>query len=324
MEDALTNQITKFLLELGQWFGFMGKQYKIMVGTRDYSFDLLFYHTRLRRYIVIDLKVDEFKPEYAGKMNFYLTLADEQLRQEGDEASIGLILCKTKDGLVAEYALRDTSKPIGISEYAISSKLPKDIKGELPTIREIEMRMDEDMKELESPADKKFKKIKQLIAQLNKEELKERQTAKHCHQIFEQILIPLKRKLQKDMQQVTKEFETCEWYIHILNATFTKEEEARKELQLQKKVNYMSLEVQLKGFRKAGVKAFSLWNNEICFDLQDYYYAIGKDRHQQNQWMQKLYHQKPTAKELNEIADKFCENLYDSMQQQLERVVQLK
>ncbi len=112
LEDALTTQITKFLIELGQYFSFMGRQYKLVLGEKEYFFDLLFYHTRLKRYIVIDLKIDDFKPEYKGKMEFYLNLADEQLKQKDDEKSIGLILCKTKDGLVAEYALRDSSKPI--------------------------------------------------------------------------------------------------------------------------------------------------------------------------------------------------------------------
>jgi predicted nuclease of restriction endonuclease-like (RecB) superfamily len=138
LEEALTNQITKFLLELGQWFAFMGKQYRVLLGDKEYFFDLLFYHTRLKRYIIIELKIDDFKPEYKGKMDFYLQLADEMLKQNDDENSIGLILCKTKDGLVAEYALRDSRKPIGIAEYTINKKLPLTIRRELPSIEELE------------------------------------------------------------------------------------------------------------------------------------------------------------------------------------------
>ena len=138
LEEALTSQLTKFLLELGQWFAFMGRQYKVMLGEKEYFFDLLFYHTRLKRYIIIELKIDDFKPEYKGKMEFYLQLADDILKQRDDESSIGLILCKTKDGLVAEYALRDSRKPIGIAEYTLNKKLPSSIRRELPSIEDLE------------------------------------------------------------------------------------------------------------------------------------------------------------------------------------------
>jgi YhcG PDDEXK nuclease domain len=128
----------------------MGRQYKLMLGEKEYFFDLLFYHTRLKRYIVIDLKIDEFKPEYKGKMEFYLNLADEHLKQADDEKSIGLILCKTKDGLVAEYALRDSTKPIGIAEYKINELLPDEIRGDLPTIEELEIQIDKEYEELKA------------------------------------------------------------------------------------------------------------------------------------------------------------------------------
>ena len=138
LEEALTSQLTKFLLELGQWFAFIGRQYKVILSEKEYFFDLLFYHTRLKRYIIIELKIDDFKPEYKGKMEFYLQLADDILKQRDDESSIGLILCKTKDGLVAEYALRDSRKPIGIAEYTLNKKLPSSIRRELPSIEDLE------------------------------------------------------------------------------------------------------------------------------------------------------------------------------------------
>jgi predicted nuclease of restriction endonuclease-like (RecB) superfamily len=143
LEQALINQIEKVLLELGEGFALYGRQYKLTAGGKEYFIDLLFYHTKLRRYVVIELKIGEFLPEYVGKMNLYLGLTDDKLKDKYDEATIGLILCKTKNKIVAEYALRDTSKPIGIAEYRIAELLPEDIKGELPSIEEIEAKLDQ-------------------------------------------------------------------------------------------------------------------------------------------------------------------------------------
>jgi len=143
LEQALIRQIEKVLLELGEGFALYGRQYKLNAGDKEYFIDLLFYHTKLRRYVVIELKIGEFMPEYVGKMNLYLGLADDKLKGKYDEPTIGLILCKTKNKIVAEYALRDTSKPIGIAEYKIAEMLPDDIKGELPSIEEIEAKLDQ-------------------------------------------------------------------------------------------------------------------------------------------------------------------------------------
>ncbi len=138
LEKALLENIRKFLLELGVGFAFVGSQYNLKVGGQDFYIDLLFYHLKLRSFVVIDLKMIEFKPEFAGKMNFYLSAVDDLIKHEKDEPSIGLILCKSKNGVVAEYALRDMKKPIGVSEMQLLEKLPENLKGKLPTIEELE------------------------------------------------------------------------------------------------------------------------------------------------------------------------------------------
>ena len=138
LEHGLTEHIREFLLELGVGFAFVGSQYHLEVGGDDFYIDLLFYHLRLRCFVVIDLKMKKFTPADAGQMNFYLTVVDDLLRHTGDAPTIGLILCKEKNRIVAEYALRDTRKPIGVSEYRITESLPKELKGSLPTIEEIE------------------------------------------------------------------------------------------------------------------------------------------------------------------------------------------
>lgn len=138
LENALTEHITKFLLELGAGFAFVGKQYHLEVGDQDFYIDLLFYNIKLRSYIVIELKKGAFKPEYAGKLNFYLSVVDDTLKGEFDQASIGLLLCQDKNKVVAEYALKDINKPMGISAYQITESIPENLKGSLPSIEDIE------------------------------------------------------------------------------------------------------------------------------------------------------------------------------------------
>ena len=139
IETALVQHITAFLLELGQGFAYMGRQYKLTLEGEEYFLDLLFYHTRLRCYVVIELKAGEFKPEYAGQLNFYLNVADDFVRSEGDGPTIGLLLCRSTGGkLRAEYALRGINKPIGVSEYQLTEAIPDSLKGSLPTIEQIE------------------------------------------------------------------------------------------------------------------------------------------------------------------------------------------
>jgi predicted nuclease of restriction endonuclease-like (RecB) superfamily len=139
LEDALINHLIKFLLELGSGFAFIGRQYLIKVEDKEFYIDLLFYHTRLHCYMVVELKIDEFKPEYTGKLNFYLSVIDEQLKTKNDQPSIGLLLCKKAGKLIVEYSLRNVNKPIGVSEYKlVTESVPIYLKGKLPTIEEIE------------------------------------------------------------------------------------------------------------------------------------------------------------------------------------------
>ncbi|RVU81540.1 DUF1016 domain-containing protein [Leucothrix sargassi] len=138
LEQSLVTHITQFLLELGTGFAYMGKQVAIKVGERDFYLDLLFYHTRLHCHVVIELKVTDFEPEHVGKLNFYIKAVDEQIRQEGDQPTIGILLCKSKDQTVVEYALSGMQKPLGVTEYQLTQSLPDDLKDSLPSIEAIE------------------------------------------------------------------------------------------------------------------------------------------------------------------------------------------
>ena len=137
LERSLLDHLRSLILELGKGFAFVGSQYPLQVGGQDYYLDLLFYHLRLRCFVVLELKIEEFKPEFAGKMNFYLSAVDDQLRHETDGPSIGIILCKGKNAVVVEYALRDSAKPMGVAEYRLSPSLPIQLQGNLPTAEEL-------------------------------------------------------------------------------------------------------------------------------------------------------------------------------------------
>lgn len=142
IENELVKKVTALLLELGTGFAFLGNQYHMNVGGDDFYLDLLFYNLNLRCYVVIELKTGDFKPEYVGQLNFYLSAVDGILKKEQDNPTIGLLLCKHKNNLVAEYSLKDVSKPIGVSEYRVTGVLPEELAKQLPSVEDIQARIE--------------------------------------------------------------------------------------------------------------------------------------------------------------------------------------
>lgn len=141
LERGLVAQLQQTIMELGKGFAFVGSQHRIEVGGQDYFLDLLFYHLRLRCYVVVELKVEEFRPEFAGKMNFYLSAVDDLLRHPDDAPSIGIIVCRSRNATVVEYALRDTAKPMGVSRYRLLPEPPATLAAELPSSEELARRI---------------------------------------------------------------------------------------------------------------------------------------------------------------------------------------
>lgn len=143
IETELAKHITEFLIELGKGFAYVGRQYHLKVSGKDYYIDLLFYHLELRCYVVIELKAGIFKPEHTGKLNFYLSAVDTLVKRKEDNPTIGILLCKKKDRVEAEFALRDINKPIGISDYLLTKAIPDEIKTKLPTVEQLENELSE-------------------------------------------------------------------------------------------------------------------------------------------------------------------------------------
>lgn len=138
LEEALVGNVTRFLLELGNGFSFVGRQYRLEVGGEEFFADLLFYHLKLRRYVVVELKTEAFRPEFTGQLGFYVQAVNEQLKHPSDNDAIGLLICKRRNRLVAEYALKSSAQLLGVSEYQLTKLLPEDFKSSLPSVRDIE------------------------------------------------------------------------------------------------------------------------------------------------------------------------------------------
>jgi predicted nuclease of restriction endonuclease-like (RecB) superfamily len=318
LENAIINHITKVLIELGDGFAFMGRQYRLEAGGQEYFLDLLFYHTKLRRYVVIDLKIGDFMPEYAGKMNFYLGVADDKLKGPMDEASIGLILCKTKNKIIAEYALRDTSKPIGIAEYRINERLPEYIKGELPSIEEIEDKLEKELEKPKNPLEAKLARIKELTRNMKGESLKERDN-KVIIDLFMQTLPKLTERLEARLESVVKEFKTPR-ISRIMNEQLDYVTDVDLEARLIKEgIRKIGINVYLQGFIKAGTRTFNVWK-ELKFELHQYYYHIKTYTNQEITLRERLYNQPWTETELDQLTDEFAEIIADDIAQNIERI----
>lgn len=203
IEKGLMTHIQKFLLELGQGFAFIGRQYPIKVGEKDFFIDMLFYHIDLRCFIVIELKAEEFAITNVGQINFYLSAVDSLLKREGDKPTIGLLLCKSKDNYVAEYALRDVNKPIGISIYQtkLVESLPKEFKSKLPSIAEIEAELEKSelQKNIKSKPEKTKAVKKNITKTVNKAKITKKTKNPKETNIIKKIT-----KLIKDSKIITK------------------------------------------------------------------------------------------------------------------------
>lgn len=323
LEDALMTHVTKVLLELGAGFAFMGRQKRFDAGGREFFIDLLFYHTKLRRHIIIELKIGEFEPEYVSKMNLYLGLADDQLKAEHDEPAIGLILCKTNNKIVAEYALRDTSKPIGIAEYKIAERLPDNIKGELPSIEEIEQRVDEEIKEAQSPVEERLQAIKNKIKNLKTDEIQTPATFAILSQLYQTGLRVLFMELINKVNVFDEDFysKTFHWYCpnKIFN-TIEQVDEFWKVEENLKQIFEFQFQIRLDGFKKAGTEHCNA-SHTLTFRMDTYYYSFTLvDYNNQQPFLKKLYHQPLTTTDRQDIVDIIMTATMDDIERFLERI----
>lgn len=327
LENALMTHVTKVLLELGAGFAFMGRQKRFEAGGREFFIDLLFYHTKLRRHIIIELKIGEFEPEYVSKMNLYLGLADDQLKGEYDEPAIGLILCKTNNKIVAEYSLRDTSKPIGIAEYKIAERLPDNIKGELPSIEEIEQRVDEEIKEAQSPIDERLQALKNKIKNLKTDEIQTPATFELLSKLYQTGLRVLFMELMHTLKVFDEYFYSISFHWDCSTKNFNALEDVDEFWKMEENLQQIfefKFQMRLDGFRKAGTERCGT-TRALIFRIDTYFYSFSfVNYNNQQPFLKKLYHQPLTVDDRQQITGVIMSEVMDDIERFLERINEAK
>ena len=261
LEKALIQHIKKFLLELGRGFAFVGNQRNLVVNGDDFFLDLLFYNYHLHCFVVFELKVGYFLPEYAGKLNFYINTIDQQIKGAEDKATIGVLLCKTPNETVVKYALMGIQSPMGVAEYELINALPKQLKAQMPTVEELEKELETPQK----PLDAKLARIKELASQLKGDSLREKDN-KSIIELFTDTLPKLKERLELRLEGIMKEFHSPK-VSRILNEQYDYTTDVDLEAKLLKEsVHKVGIHVNLQGFVRAGTKAFNVWK-ELKFEL---------------------------------------------------------
>jgi predicted nuclease of restriction endonuclease-like (RecB) superfamily len=172
LEKAFTQDIKKLMLELGRGFAYVGNQYNLVVEKDDYFLDLLFYNYLLHCFVVFELKIGDFKPEYTGKLNFYINTIDAQIKGAIDAPTIGVLLCKTPNETVVKYALKGVATPMGVAQYEFTKALPKQLKGEMPSVKELQDQLDATSALLQKPIDEKKNKLKSILDKIKNDEIR--------------------------------------------------------------------------------------------------------------------------------------------------------
>lgn len=315
LEEALLTHIQKFLLELGQGFAFMGRQYHLNVGGDDFKIDLLFYHTKLHCYVVVELKVADFKPEFAGKLNFYITAVDAQLKGAEDQATIGILLCKTPNAVVVEYALRNISKPLGVAEYQLTSSVPENLQGDLPTIEELEEQLTIEIPK--KPVEEKLDKFRQLVTKLEHPEMEKEKTQGVVQELFTGVVKELMQEVELLLKDVMPLFKEA-WVAPMIDGTANRwfmNTDLEAHFIKDSNTNSIGIYLRLDGFKKGGTNTFTVYES-LCFWLDRYKYHIGQTNNEK--WVEKLYDYKWEAKDVRAIAEQFVEIVLDRVNQQIE------
>jgi predicted nuclease of restriction endonuclease-like (RecB) superfamily len=323
LERALVNHLKKFMLELGKGYAYVGNQFNIEVKDDEYFLDLLFYNYILHRFVIFELKVGEFKPEYAGKLNFYINTVDAKIKNENDNCTIGMLLCKTPNELVIGYSLKGITTPIGVSEYQLKKVLPKELKSGFPSIEELETEIDNEYEILKTPADKKLDTIKQKLAALKSDEIKTPATKEFLFDIIDNSIVPFFEKLLEKLKSLEDLFLSAHYIWQGKSEPFNDIEKLAvewKDEEFLKSKNDLFFLIVFGGLKKAGVEAFSTgftlnWVKSL------YFYGFTLINHNnQNPFIKKLYHEQLSKKEINSIVETVYEHVINEIGNQVEQI----
>jgi predicted nuclease of restriction endonuclease-like (RecB) superfamily len=325
LEKALLQHLKKFMLELGRGFAYVGNQFNLNVGGDDYFLDLLFYNFHLHCFVVFELKIGDFKPEFADKLNFYINTVNEQINSVGDKPTIGVLLCKTPNETVVKYALKGIDAPMGVSEYylggdyQVTDALPTDLQSELPTIEALEQELSREVEEIKAPLEQKLDQFKELLAKTKREEVQKERDKDDVRYLFNEVIQHLKSEISKNLVDVAKKFTRVELGLIINTTSNALYMEPDLEAQLIKgeAITTLGLRLRMEGFKKGGVDAFGIWK-DILIELERFKYGVGTGHNQT--WFENLYHQKWTSEEIKGLADKWCDEVMEVLVERLEKL----
>ncbi len=322
LENALIQHLKKFMLELGKGFAFIGNQFRLQVDGDEFILDLLFFNYMLDAFVLFELKLGEFEPEYAGKLNFYINAVDAELKGPNHKPTIGVLLCKTPNATVVKYALKGIDTPMGISEYQLAEALPQQLKGEIPSIAELEAEMDKEYAELKRPVDQKLDRVKAMMRDLQRQEVKEVRSPENVRRVFENVLLPLKEDILAAMADIASQFSGIETNLVFGSRGHATDEAARAYLEQQQEPSEFRLQVHLKGCIPAGTKAFDIYK-DFTIKLENYRYLIGLGYDiQQEALLESLYHELPNIQDKQGIVEAFTEAVLDDLEKRLTQILE--
>ncbi|WP_296683117.1 PDDEXK nuclease domain-containing protein [Flavobacterium sp.] len=319
VERALIQHLKKFMLELGKGFAFVGNQYNLNVEGDDFFLDLLFFNMTLNRYVIFELKVGEFKPEFAGKLNMYVNTVNEHVKLPHHEETIGVLLCKTPNKTVVEYSIKGIQTPLGVSEYSFQTALPEELVVGLPTVEQLEEEIAAEMKILKDPLDEKRAKILELINSKAKEEVKIQRSQEVIAEFVKNVFHPLRNQIIQLLEQNNVK----DWFLEF------KEEYTLNNQIYEFKTNFdifsqhdhnihqIGYEIYLNGFKHAGTNTFGS-RETIKFNFHQYVFSV-QIQHEQKPFKEFLYSTKITDGEINEISIAFVSDMMDQIHNDAER-----
>lgn len=326
LEKALIQHIKKFMLELGRGFAYVGNQYQLVVKDDDYFLDLLFYNYQLHCFVVFELKVGDFKPEFTGKLNFYINTIDEQIKGKNDNATIGVLLCKTPNETVVKYSLKGMDTPMGVAEYEFTSALPKQLKAEMPSVEELEKELEkeaEEFKENLSPADTRLKAIKEKLKGIKKEEIQTTATYPVLLKLYQEGLKPLYKNIMDKLSAFDDTFynKSFGWSANNFNTNeIEKLDQFWSEENKIRGMNQLFFEYIFSGFKKAGTENYSA-SFQLKFGKDEYWYGFGLVNHNDSQpFLKKMYHQPITNEDREQITELLMNNIMDQVEWIIERI----
>jgi len=317
-ERALIQHIKKFLLELGKGFAYVGNQYNLNVEGDDFFLDLLFFNYNLNCFVIFELKVGDFKPEFAGKLNMYVNTVNDKVKLDHHKDTIGVLLCKTPNKTVIEYSIKNINAPIGVSDYDIKKALPSKLKQGMPTLKELEEELEKEIKVPENPVESKLNKLKSIIHSNGKEEVKQEKTPEIINKIIDKLYFPLidslSSRIEKELSPLYQKTEITYWTDGLGQ---NKIEGLKEEIKRKNHCSHIRAEFKLEGFKKAGLNAFS---NRLTFkiELEDFKYTIVTENGKQ-ECINKLYHQEITEQDISVLAEQMLEQLLDEINENAEK-----